>query len=65
MQLIMTKLGFSIDSETLGVKVPNSSEIMKYQNDIEIKIDGRIIAIGSVKTFCMMFKGLEKSQIIK
>lgn len=50
MQLIMKKLGFAIDSETLSVKVPNSNEKMKYQNDIEIKINGDIVAIGSVKT---------------
>lgn len=50
MQLIMKKLGFSIDSETLGVKVPNSNETMNYQNDIEIKVNGEIVAIGSVKT---------------
>lgn len=50
MQLIMKKLGFVIDSETLSVKVPNSTETMKYQNDIEIKINGEIVAIGSVKT---------------
>jgi len=50
MQLIMKKLGFFIDSETLGVKVPNLNETMKYQNDIEIKVNGEIVAIGSVKT---------------
>lgn len=50
MQLIMKKLGFAIDSETIKVKVPNSNETMKYQNDIEIKINGEIAAIGSVKT---------------
>lgn len=50
MQLIMKTLGFAIDSETLSVKVPNSNESMKYQNDIEIKINGDIVAIGSVKT---------------
>lgn len=50
MQLIMKKLGFVIESETLSVKVPNSTETMKYQNDIEIKINGEIVAIGSVKT---------------
>ena len=50
MQLIMRKLGFSIDSETLGVKVPDSNETMNYQNDIEIKVNGKIVAIGSVKT---------------
>lgn len=49
-QLIMKKLGFAIDSETLSVKVPNSTETMKYQNDIEIKVNGEIVAIGSVKT---------------
>ena len=49
-QLIIKKLGFSIESETLSVKVPNSTESMKYQNDIEIKINGEIVAIGSVKT---------------
>ena len=50
MQLIMKKLGFAIESETLSVKVPNSTETMKYQNDIEIKINGEIVAISSVKT---------------
>lgn len=50
MQLIMKKLGFDIVSETLGVKVPNSNETMNYQNDIEIKVNGEIVAIGSVKT---------------
>ena len=50
MQLVMKKLGFSVDSEILGVKVPNSNEIMNYQNDIEIKVNGEIVAIGSVKT---------------
>lgn len=50
MQLIIKKLGFFIDSETLSIKVPNSNEMMKYQNDIEIKVNGEIVAIGSVKT---------------
>lgn len=50
MLLIIKELGFAIDSETLSVKVPNSNETMKYQNDIEIKVDDEIIAIGSVKT---------------
>lgn len=50
MQLVMKNLGFSIDSEILNVKVPDSNETMKYQNDIEIKINGEIVAIGSVKT---------------
>ncbi len=50
MQLIMKELGFSVDSETLGIKVPNSNETMNYQNDIEIKVNGEIVAIGSVKT---------------
>lgn len=49
-QLTMRKLGFSIDTETLSIRVPGSEETMKYQNDIEIKVDGRIAAIGSVKT---------------
>lgn len=49
-QLTMRKLGFSIDTETLSIGVPGSEETMKYQNDIEIKVDGRIAAIGSVKT---------------
>lgn len=50
MQLIIKKLGFFIDSETLSIKVPNSNEMMTYQNDIEIKVNGEIVAIGSVKT---------------
>jgi len=50
MQLIMQKLGFTIDSEILSVSVPNSKEKMNYQNDIEIKVKGEIVAIGSVKT---------------
>lgn len=50
MQLIIKRLGFIIDSEILKVKIPNSNEIMKYQNDIEIKVNGEIAAIGSVKT---------------
>ena len=50
MQLIIQKIGFSIDSETLGVPLPNSDEKMNYQNDIEIKVNGEIVAIGSVKT---------------
>ena len=50
MQLIMRAIGFEITSETLGIKVPNSNEIMKYQNDIEIVVNGEIVAIGSVKT---------------
>lgn len=49
-QLVIKKLGFIIETETLGISVPNSSEIMKYQNDIEIKVNGEIVAIGSVKT---------------
>ncbi len=50
MQLIIAQLGFDITSETLGVNIPQSNEIMNYQNDIEIKIKGEIVAIGSVKT---------------
>lgn len=50
MQLIIRQLGFIIDSKTLGVPVPNSKEKMKYQHDIEIKIDDAIVAVGSVKT---------------
>lgn len=50
MRLVMKKLGLTIDSETLSVKVPASNETMKYQNDIEIKVDEQIVAIGSVKT---------------
>ena len=42
MQLIIKKLGFFIDSETLSINVPNSNEMMKYQNDIEIKVNGEI-----------------------
>lgn len=49
-QLMIKKLGFHVDSEILKVKIPNSNETMKYQNDIEIKINGDIAAIGSVKT---------------
>lgn len=50
MQMIMRQMGFVIDSETLKVPIPQSDEQMKYQNDIEIKVDGEIVAIGSVKT---------------
>lgn len=50
MQMIIRQLGFTIDSETLSVPVPKSMEKMNYQNDIEIKADGEIVAIGSVKT---------------
>lgn len=50
MQMIMCEMGFMIDSETLKVPIPQSDEQMKYQNDIEIKINGEIAAIGSVKT---------------
>ncbi len=50
MQLIIKTLGLTVDSETISVQVPNSNEFMKYQNDIEIKINGKIAAIGSVKT---------------
>lgn len=49
-QLMIKKLGFHVDSEILKVKIPDSNETMKYQNDIEIKINGEIAAIGSVKT---------------
>lgn len=49
-QLIIQQLGFTIDSETLPVTIPNSTEIMNYQNDIEIKVNNEIVAIGSVKT---------------
>lgn len=49
-QLIIKQLGFIIDSETLPVTIPNSTEIMNYQNDIEIKVNNEIVAIGSVKT---------------
>lgn len=50
MQMIIRQLGFTIDSETLSVPVPKSMEKMNYQNDIEIKVEGEIVAIGSVKT---------------
>lgn len=50
MQMIIRQLGFTIDSETLSVPVPKSMEEMNYQNDIEIKVEGEIVAIGSVKT---------------
>ena len=50
MQMIIRQLGFTIDSETLSVPVPKSVEKMNYQNDIEIKVEGEIVAIGSVKT---------------
>lgn len=50
MQIIMRQLGFTIDSETLSVPIPKSIEKMNYQNDIEIKVKGEIVAIGSVKT---------------
>lgn len=50
MQMIIRQLGFTIDSETLSVPIPESTEKMNYQNDIEIKVEGEIVAIGSVKT---------------
>lgn len=50
MQMIIRKLGFTVDSETLSIPVPESTEKMNYQNDIEIKVDDKIVAIGSVKT---------------
>ena len=50
MQMIIRQLGFRIDSETLSVPVPESTEKMNYQNDIEIKVEDDIVAIGSVKT---------------
>lgn len=49
-QLVMRQVGFSIDSEVLSVPIPNSDEKMNYQNDIEIKLNDQIVAIGSVKT---------------
>lgn len=49
-QMIMEQLGLIIDSEVLKVPIPESDEVMKYQNDIEIKVEGEIVAIGSVKT---------------
>ena len=45
MQLIMRQLGFTIAPETLSVPVPNSEEKMNYQNDIEIKVEGEMVAI--------------------
>lgn len=49
-QMIIRQLGFTIDSETLSVPVPQSTEKMNYQNDIEIKVEGEIVArFGSVK----------------
>ena len=39
MQMIMRQMGFLIDSETLNVPIPQSNEQMKYQNDIEIKVN--------------------------
>lgn len=49
-QLIMGKIGLAVESGTISVPIPNSLETMKYQNDLELKIDGEIVAIGSVKT---------------
>lgn len=49
-QIVVKQLGFMIDSETISVKIPNTNETIKYQNDIEIKVNGNIAAIGSVKT---------------
>lgn len=49
-QLIMKKIGLAVESETISVPIPDSSETMKYQNDLEIKVDGNIVAVGSVKT---------------
>ena len=50
MRLIIKKIGLDIESETISVPIPNSVETMKYQNDLEIKVNGEIVAIGSVKT---------------
>lgn len=50
MQIVIFQMGFIVDSETLKVNIPESNEQMKYQNDIEIKVNGDIVAIGSVKT---------------
>ncbi len=49
-QLIIGKLGFIIKSETLKVPLPDSKEYMNFQHDIEIKVNEKIVAIGSVKT---------------
>lgn len=49
-QLIMKKTGLTVESGTISVPIPDSSETMKYQNDLEIKVDGEIVAVGSVKT---------------
>ena len=49
-QLILKEMGLVISSGTTKVPIPSSKEHMTYQNDVEIKIDGDIVAIGSVKT---------------
>lgn len=48
-QLIMRKIGLTVESETMNIRVQNSDEAMKFQNDIEIKVNGEITAVGSVK----------------
>jgi hypothetical protein len=34
----------------MTVPIPGTSELMTYQNDLEVKVNGEIVAIGSVKT---------------
>lgn len=46
----MKQMGFSVTSGTIEVPIPESDETMKYQNDIEIMVNGEIVAIGSIKT---------------
>ena len=49
-QLILRKMGLEISTGTTKVPIPSSKESMTYQNDVEIIVDGDIVAIGSVKT---------------
>lgn len=49
-RLVIGQLGLTVSSGVSRVRIPGSDEVMLFQNDIEIKISGRTVAIGSVKT---------------
>lgn len=49
-RLLITHTGFNVESGILSIPIPDSEEKMNYQNDLEIKIEGNIVAIGSIKT---------------
>lgn len=49
-RLIIQQIGLSVETGTISVPIPDSKEKMTFQNDIEIKKNGQIIALGSVKT---------------